>query len=278
MSELVGLALNTGGGRVEDIRTRNTDLQGQRRAELVRAGFPAAYLDDGHMCPACRDTGYAGIELCGCLLEIYREVQRESLSDLFKLGGESFESFSLDYYDDAPSPETGISPRRGMEIVYRTCVEYARKFGGKSMNLFFNGGPGLGKTFLSACIARVVADGGWSVVYDSAGAMFSKYGDFRFARPEDAEEARGEVKRYMDCDLLIIDDLGTEMTTALTQSALYEIINTRLITGRKTIVSSNLTPEELRRRYTQQIASRLEGEYQTLAFRGEDIRKKKNAI
>jgi DNA replication protein DnaC len=210
------------------------------------------------------------------LTELYKKEQRESLSSLLKLRAETIDSFDLTYYDDKPAQDTGISPRRNMEIIYETCVEYARKFGRKAMNLFFNGAPGLGKTFLSACIARVVAENGYSVVYDMAASVFSKFEDAKFSRTEDPEETRREIKRYLECDLLILDDLGTEMTTAFTVSALYEIINTRLVTSRKTIVNSNLTMDELRRRYSEQIMSRIEGEYQVLTFRGDDIRKKKN--
>jgi len=211
-------------------------------------------------------------------MELYKEEQRESLSSLLKLGVETFDSFDLSYYDDKPAPDTGISPRRSMEIIYETCVEYARKFGKKSMNLFFNGAPGLGKTFLSACIARVVAENGNSVIYDMAASIFARFEEAKFSRSEDAAEARADAKRYLECDLLILDDLGTEMTTAFTVSALYELINTRLVTGRKTLVNSNLTINELRRRYSEQIMSRLEGEYQVLTFRGEDIRRKRNVI
>ena len=279
MLSLVSAALLPDGSeRVEDIRLRNIELQEQRRSELLRAGFPESYLDDGYMCPNCRDTGYAGTKICACLTELYKEAQRESLSNLFKLGDETFDSFDLSYYDDTLAPDTGVSPRRSMEIIYETCVEYARKFGKKSMNLFFNGAPGLGKTFLSACIARVVADGGHSVVYDMTSSVLSKFADAKLSRSDDSEDARSEVRRYLGCDLLILDDLGTEMTTAFTISALYEIINTRLVTGRKTIVSSNLTLHELRNRYSEQIKSRIEGEYQVLTFRGDDIRKKKNAF
>ena len=146
------------------------------------------------------------------------------------------------------------------------------------MNLFFNGAPGLGKTFLSACIARVVADNGFSVVYDMAASIFAKFEDAKFQRTDDFEGTRNDIKRYMECDLLIIDDLGTEMTTAFTVSALYEVINTRIVSGRKTLVSSNLTMDELRRRYSEHIMSRLEGEYQVLTFYGDDIRKKRNVL
>ena len=279
MSDLVGIALGaSNNGPIEDIRLRNLDLQEQRRSELIRAGFSDNYLDEENVCPICHDTGYIRTEMCDCLIELYKNEQRQSLSSLFKLGDETFDSFNLSYYDDKRAPDTGISPRRSMEIIYETCVEYARKFGKKSMNLFFNGAPGLGKTFLSACIARVVAENGHSVVYDTASSIFAKFEDAKFLRTDDPTEARAEVKRCLECDLLILDDLGTEMTTAFTISALYELINTRLVTSKKTIVSSNLTIHELRRRYSEQIMSRLEGEYQVLTFRGDDIRRKRNSV
>jgi DNA replication protein DnaC len=280
MAELASTALSSGGvAAVEGIRVRNLALQERRLAEIARAGFAADYLDDGYMCPRCSDTGYVGADICDCLMELYRSEQRDSLSNLLKLGDETFDSFKLSYYDDVSrDPNAAVSPRRSMEIIYKTCVKYARKFGKNSVNLFFNGPPGLGKTFLSACIARVVADNGYSVVYDTAVSVFAKFEEARFSRGADVEDARREIARYLECDLFILDDLGTEMTTAFTVSALYELVNTRLVAGRKTIVSSNLAVHELGGRYSEQIASRLGGEYQVLTFRGDDIRRKKNAV
>jgi len=279
MAELIGVALGPDtDSLVEDIRLKNLELQKERQVEIKRAGFAENYLDDEYMCDKCHDTGYVNAKMCICLKNLYDEEQRESLSCLFKLGNETFDNFNLTYYNDSPTPDSSISPRRIMEDVYEICVEYARKFGSKSMNLFFNGAPGLGKTFLSACIARVVADKGYSVVYDMAASMFAKFEDAKFLRSDDIEGLRNETKRYLECDLLIIDDLGTEMTTAFTISALYEIVNTRLVTGKKTLVNSNLTMNELHRRYSEQTMSRLEGEYQVLTFYGDDIRKKRNML
>ena len=279
MSKLIDATFSVNNdARVEEIRQQNLQLQDEWRFELMRAGYPDNYLDDEYMCPRCHDTGYVLNEMCDCLMEIYKNEQRESLSSLFKLGDETFDSFDLSYYSDKPAPDTGISPRRSMEIIYETCVEYARKFGGKSMNLFFNGAPGLGKTFLSACIARVVSENGYSVVYDMATSIFAKYKEVEFSRTDDTEEARAEIRRCLECDLLILDDLGTEMTNTFTITALYELINTRLVTGKKTIVSSNLTLNELNRRYSEQIMSRLQGEYQVLTFRGDDIRRIRNSL
>jgi len=279
MAEFVGIAVRAGAdSHVEDIRKRNLKLQDERRSEIKRAGFPEDYIANEYMCEKCHDTGYADTKMCKCLEEIYKKEQNASLSNLFKLGNETFEKFDISYYDDAPTSDRGISPRRNMEIIYEICFEYAKKFGNQTMNLFFNGAPGLGKTFLSACIARVAADNGFSVVYDMASAAFAKFEDAKFIRTDDLEGLRNETRRYLECDLLIIDDLGTEMTTAFTISTLYEIINTRLVTGKKTIINSNLTLGELNRRYSEQIMSRLEGEYQVLTFYGDDIRKKRNVV
>ncbi|MDR0905086.1 MAG: ATP-binding protein [Oscillospiraceae bacterium] len=271
MRELFAAALNpeTDARAVEDIESRNLELQAQLRRETASAGFPEGYLDDVPYCEKCGDTGYNGTELCECLEELYREEQTKALSHLLTLGDASFDSFRLDYYDG--------EAREQMQRVFLVCTYYAETFGGGSDNLFLTGAPGLGKTFLSACIARVVAASGASVVYDTFTSIFAKLEDEKFRR-DDEDTQPEETRRLRECDLLIADDLGTEMTTAFTTSALYELINTRLIRGKKTIISSNLTPAELYRRYTPQIASRLEGEYFALNFVGSDIRLKKREI
>jgi len=286
MAELVGAALGVDATlKIDDIRVRNLKLQEERQKELQKAGYPCDYLDDKYMCSSCRDTGYIDSTMCVCLEEIYKKEQGSSLSNLFKLGNETFESFDLSYYNDSGETDASVNPRQSMKIIYEICTQYARNFGSNSMNLFFNGAPGLGKTFLSACIARVVAENGFSVVYNTAMSVFSEFETVKFMRSHDSDEsreevkrARSEVKRFLECDLLIIDDLGTEMTTAFTMEVLYDIINTRLLKGKKTLINSNLTIDELRRRYSVQILARLEGEYQVLTFYGSDIRKKKNMV
>ena len=161
-----------------------------------------------------------------------------------------------------------------MEFIFDLCSNYARKFGRfKLRNLFLSGAPGLGKTFLSACIARTVSENGFPVVYDTAVNVFARFEEQKFARDRlDAEEAKDETKRYLGCDLLILDDLGSELTTPFVQSALYTLINARLMSNKQTVISSNLTMTQVRQRYTPQISSRLEGEYRVLPFYGEDIR------
>ena len=161
-----------------------------------------------------------------------------------------------------------------MERNYDTCQDYAYQFGPRSGNLLLCGDPGLGKTFLSACVARVVSENGFSVVYDTAGHIFSQFEKVKFRREED-EDAEQHVERCTRCDLLIVDDLGTEMVTSFVKSALYQIINDRLTEKRPVVISTNLDPEAIGERYSPQIQSRLEGEFTVLPFFGEDIRVKK---
>ena len=256
------------------IRDKNLDLQAERAELLVAHGYPADALDDKPACPKCNDTGWRGAVMCQCLKDLCAQEQIKELSKLLDLGEQSFDTFSLDVYSPSPWRGSGISPRENMEMVYEICLNYAQKFGRFYFNnLFLSGAPGLGKTFLSACIARTVSENGFSVVYDTAVNIFSRFEDKKFSRDaEDTREARDETRRYLSCDLLILDDLGSEMTTPFVQSALYTLINSRLTADRRTVISSNLSMEDVRRRYAPQIASRLEGEYRVLPFFGEDIR------
>ena len=256
------------------IRDKNLDLQAERAELLVAHGYPADALDDKPACPKCNDTGWRGAVMCQCLKSLCAQEQIKELSKLLDLGEQSFDTFSLDVYSPSPWRGSGISPRENMEMVYEICLNYAQKFGRFYFNnLFLSGAPGLGKTFLSACIARTVSENGFSVVYDTAVNIFSRFEDKKFSRDaDDTREARDETRRYLSCDLLILDDLGSEMTTPFVQSALYTLINSRLTADRRTVISSNLSMKDVRRRYAPQIASRLEGEYRVLPFFGEDIR------
>ena len=212
--------------------------------------------------------------MCRCLQDLCREAQISELSSLLDLGGQSFETFRLDYYDRTLWPDFRRSPRENMELVLTNCRSYAEFFDPATpRNLFLNGTPGLGKTFLSACIARVVSEKGFSVVYDTAPTIFSRFATKKFARDgEEARQADRDTRRYLRCDLLILDDLGSEFTTPFVQATLYELINTRLVERKHTVINSNLNLATIRQRYTPQVASRLEGEYLSLPFFGQDIR------
>ncbi|MBP1736491.1 MAG: replication protein DnaC [Oscillospiraceae bacterium] len=261
-------------GHLNAIRAENGRLQSERAQLLEQAGYPPDILDDKPDCLRCGDTGRKNGELCGCLKKLCAEEQIRELSKLLDLGEQSFERFSLEWYPDAYDPAIGKSPRQNMKLVSDFCREYARRFGSFPFaNLFLTGSTGLGKTFLSACIARMVSEQGYSVVYDTAGNIFSAFESQKFARDtEAARDARDETHRYLNCDLLILDDLGAELTTPFVQSALYQLVNSRLLAGKRTVISSNLSMDEVRKKYTPQIASRLEGEYRVLPFFGQDIR------
>ena len=284
MSRLVAAALRRGedpAQAVRALREENLDLQRERAVLLGALGLPEDALDDKPACPLCGDTGWRGAKMCTCLKKLCAQEQIAELSKLLDLGEQSFDTFRIDYYSQTPWPGRGASPRENMELVYEVCLNYAQKFGRFYFkNLFLSGPPGLGKTFLSACIARAVSEEGFSVVYDTAGNIFAQFETRKFQRDsDDGREARDETRRYLNCDLLILDDLGSELTTQFTQSALYELLNSRLVAGRHTVISSNLSIEEAARRHSPQIASRLEGEYHVLHFFGDDIRLlKKNRL
>ena len=256
--------------RVAEIRRQNRQLRARRAELLTAAGYEPDALDDRPICPKCSDRGWIGSAMCTCLQAFCAQEQIASLSSMLDLGEQSFETFSLDWYSAEPDEELGISPRENMAMVERVCRNYAQKFGKYIVqNLFLTGAPGLGKTFLSAAIARVVSEQGYSVVYDTAVNIFTNFENAKFGRGEDAAEA---VERYLSCDLLILDDLGSELTSQMSQSALYTIVNSRLIGDKHTVISSNLSMDEIRQRYQPMTASRLEGEYRELSFVGQDIR------
>lgn len=251
----------------EAARARNKALQEERR-RLAVEHFEEGYLDDSPICDHCGGQGYVGTSMCECLAELCRQEQKKELT-LLSGGKESFSQFRLDYYPDRPDPKSGTIPRVLMEKNLQHCRRYAMTFCPGSGNLLFIGGTGLGKTFLSACIARSVADRGYSVVYETASHLFSKLERARFSGDE---ESRKEAEKYTLCDLLIIDDLGTEMPGQFVTAALYTLLNDRLLEGKPMVVSTNMTVEDLKKRYTPQIASRLQGNFSQLVFLGEDIR------
>lgn len=276
MSRIIAQALRQGTDprpAVERLRRENLGLQTEKRALLAELGLADDALELQPVCTLCGDTGYRNGQVCRCLRQYYAQEQKKELSRMLDLGNQSFDTFSLDWYPDRMEPGQRRSAREHMEErVYNSCAEYAHSFGRRPGNLLLFGAPGLGKTHLSAAIAREVSEKGWSVVYDTAAHVFERFETQKFGREDGAES---DVERVLNCDLLILDDLGTEMTTAFVQSALYQIINTRLMEKRSTIISTNLSPEKLAQRYSPQIASRIEGEYQILPFVGEDIRKLK---
>ena len=256
---------------LEQVRLKNLDLQ-QERAVLAAAHFEEGFLDETPICDNCGGSGYVGTTMCECLRELCRQEQKKEIS-ILSGGKESFAQFKLDYYPDRIDPKYGASPRTIMERNFQNCKRYALTFSSNSGNLLFVGGTGLGKTFLSACVARAVADRGYSVVYETASHLFSKLEQAKFSSNE---ETKREAEKLTACDLLIIDDLGTEMPGQFVTAALYSLLNDRIRAGMPMVISTNLNVDEMSRRYSPQIASRLHGDFQRLTFVGEDIRVLKN--
>ena len=252
-------------------RQANLALQ-QERKHLAQLHLEEGFLEEIPICPHCGGEGYVGTQMCECLQELCRQEQKKELT-LLTGGQEHFGQFRLDYYPDRVDPNLGVNIRSVMEKTYETCRRYAAGFGAKSGNLLFSGETGLGKTFLSACIARAVAENGHSVVYETAGHLFTALERAKFGG---SEEERQAVGKYTACDLLIVDDLGTEMPGQFVTSSLYSLINDRILSGKATVISTNLNTEDLSKRYSPQIASRLRGNYVRVPFLGDDIRMKKN--
>ena len=271
MAELVRLTVSRApdhAERLAALKEDNLSLQAERAERLTALGLPIDYLDEIVSCPLCRDSGTLDGRPCRCLKKLYNRALTRELSGLLRHGDESFERFDLSLYDE--------DVREAMGLVCKSCRKFADSFPEVSANLLFQGGTGLGKTYLSACIARVVADKGYSVCYDSAAAALEAFETQKFSRdPEESEKAAARVARILDCDLMILDDLGTEMITSVSLSALYTLINSRLNAGKRMIVSTNCSDEELQRKYTPQICSRIRGEFLRLPFVGRDLRTKK---
>lgn len=264
-SRVMAAALRGGDvdGAVADMRKENESLRRTRGELLVQAGYPADYTDIRYRCEACGDTGFIGTKMCACMRRELILAGYESSGIGRLMQSQSFDTFSLDYY---PAQERG-----GMETNYRTLREFASHFDSRrGENYLLIGGTGLGKTHLSTSVARLVIDSGFDVVYDTAQGVFSAFESAQFGRDEEAGE-----DKYLRCELLIMDDLGTELTNNFTVSCLYNIINTRLNNRLSTIINTNLTHSELRARYADRITSRLFGEFRPLLFAGSDIRREK---
>ncbi len=259
------------GQAVRQIRARNRELQAERQWILDDAEISEDSLDNSPLCNLCGGSGYKDGKMCECLHELCRQEQRHALSPLLPTGKERFEYFSTDLYPDRYYPSIGTTPRKLMQRNLNYCRKYAADFQPGAGSLLFSGATGLGKTFLSACIARQVTDRGFGVVYASAAKLFSDYEGVKFDRLDP-----GAIEGYTACDLLILDDLGTEMTTPLVISSLYQLVNSRILERKATLISTNLRPEDLEPRYGGQIASRLLGNYELVVFEGEDIRRLRN--
>ncbi|MBQ7364579.1 MAG: ATP-binding protein [Clostridia bacterium] len=248
--------------RVAAIRAENEELQEARAATLRFYGYSADYTDVHYECEDCKDTGYVGTAMCACMKRALSLLSLESAGLAPLARTQRFDTFSLDYYQG----DDRLTMQANLEIAKR----YAASFTPASESLLFLGKTGLGKTHLSTSIAVEVIDKGYDVVYASAPTLFLSLEAQKFGRDSDIH-----IEEAEDADLLILDDLGTENPSPLHVNFLYRLVNTRMVSGKATIINTNLTVRELRERYTDRVASRLLGEYLVLGFVGKDVRMQK---
>ena len=246
-----------------EAKEKNTHLRREREEILKAAGIPENFADVKYTCDICEDTGHAGGELCSCVRKRYRRAAAAVINSKLNVAGADFSRFDISLY---PEKSSGTSPREHMREVLAFCRDYSANFGDDSENLFFNGGTGLGKSLLASCVAKTVAENGFSVVYGTAFSVLGVYEDVKFGRSD------ADTSVYETCDLLILDDVGCEMTTPFSVAALYNLIAVRLSGDKKTIVVSSLADSEIKKRYGAQLHSRLCGDFVNLRFLGSDVR------
>lgn len=251
------------------------DLKEQKQVLLAAGGYSPAYMEPEYRCPDCRDTGYGKDgKKCRCFkrMEIRLLYAQSNLEKI--LEKENFARFSYRYFDDERiEPAIGTTVAKYMRQVYGWCVQFAEAFDRKGGNLLFTGTTGRGKTFLTNCIAKALIDTYHSVIYLSAHDLFEVFSKYRFSY-ETEEEMKDTYQFILACDLLIIDDLGTELNNSFTSSQLFFCMNQRLLSGRSTIISTNLSLDRLRDEYTDRVTSRIISSYTVIPLYGEDIRLK----
>ena len=269
--EIFSVSLSSGDdykAKLAQIRDKNEKLLAQRAAILEANGYPADYSDVKYECEKCGDTGYVDTRMCSCMREalILAGIENSGFSNL--INEQTFENFSVNYYRNSPSNYERMCQNRDF------LLDYANGFDEKtSCSILMLGGTGLGKTHLSSAVAKRVIEKGNDVFYTGAIDLFTTFETQKFKNY--TSEPSDLIERYYGCDLLIIDDLGTEMINQFSVSTLYNLINSRLSAKKPVIISTNLSFEDIKKKYTDRITSRLFGEYHILQFVGTDVRAQK---
>lgn len=255
----------------EQYARRMEKYAAEKRMLLKEAGFGATYLDVPYTCPHCKDTGMQNGKLCSCYLSLMSEAlyAESGMGNLLKK--QTFEAFDIRFYEDAPVEGKRLSPRKNMQLILNTCRKFAAEFENHGDNLLLYGNPGLGKTFLSSAIANALLKRGISVLYQSAAKITEILVDARFGRGE-SETSSFLKEQLLKTDLLIIDDLGTEFMNAMTDADIFYVVNSRILSEKSTIISTNLSLQDIGRIYSERMLSRIMGHFKTLDFYGKDIR------
>lgn len=269
-------ALRNDSNALLGLKERNDLLTEKKRQLILSAGFPADYLEPKYCCPLCKDTGYIENEKCNCFKQAIVNLLYAQSNVQECLKSENFSSFSLQYYDDQMAdPVMKVTPRTNINHVLSLVKAFITDFDSKYENLLIYGNTGVGKTFLSNCIAKELLDHGHTVIYLTSFQLFEILEKYKFNTAEDFDEIRNRFEYILDCDLLIIDDIGTEMNNTFITSQLYQCINERHLKQKSTIISTNLSFDQLKSNYSERIFSRISSNYILLKIIGDDIRLQK---
>ena len=258
---------------MEELELALKEVAEARRDLLLSSGYPENYLEMTYDCPLCRDTGYVDGEMCECFKRARAKMLREAYGQEGILEKENFDHFSFDWYSDTIINEkTGHTAREMAEEAYRAARVFISRIGEADNNLFLYGNTGIGKTFLTHCIASEVLRAGHTALYFSAETLFRLLADATFSR----EGKSGyDLRTVYDCDFLAIDDLGTELTNSFVGSSLFQIINERINANRSTVISTNLMLGEFSAIYSERVFSRITSHYTIIKMIGDDIRMQK---
>ena len=258
------------------LKEANQALSLQKKRLLIQNGYPEDYLMMRYQCPDCKDTGYIGTEKCHSFRQAIVDLVYAQSNVREAVKRENFQSFSFSYYsEDYVDELTGLTPLENIHRVVSTVRSFIRRFDSSYENLLLYGNTGVGKTFLSNCLAGELLNTAHTVIYLTAFQLFDILEQNKFGRSDEPERLRNQFEYILDCDLLIIDDLGTELANAFTTSQLYLCINERWLNRKSTVISTNLSLEQLDSTYGERIFSRIMSNYTLLKIFGEDIRLKK---
>ena len=256
---------------IYELREKLADLKEQKALLIKAAGFPDDYLELHYRCKNCKDTGWVDGHKCHCFLRAQMKLLYAQSNLERVLEQENFDKLSFKYYDNSQIiPEIGMTNADYMNRVVKSCLDFVKNFDSEHDNLLFTGSTGVGKTFLTNCIARKLMDSYHSVIYFSAGDLFDVFSKNKFDYDQ-TEEMKDTYRYILECDLLIIDDLGTELNNSFTSSQLFYCINERMNMNRSTIISTNLSLTQLRDSYTDRVTSRIM-RYRIIPLYGTDIR------
>lgn len=258
------------------LKKMTEEASGKRTALLVKHGYPGDYLQPTYHCSDCKDTGYIGNDKCHCFKQAIVDIVYSQSNIKTAILRENFDSFSYDYYSDTyVDPSTRLSPRDNINKVVEVCRNFIDNFDKEYDNLLLYGNTGVGKTFLANCIAKELLDRAHTVIYLTAFQLFDILEKNKFGKGEDNFEFQNQFDYILDCDLLIIDDLGTELNNSFVNVQLYLCINERFLRRKSSIISTNLSLDNINTIYSERVFSRIASNYSLLKIVGEDIRLKK---